>query len=102
MNQTRPYLAVDDAAASLSLAVVDSVFPGKIINAVSQDATVLDVLDAIRACGLSPQVELIDSPIMNSLSFSARTETARALGFAFPRDLQTGVRETLALLGHLQ
>lgn len=102
MNQTRPYLAVDDAAAALSRAAIERILPGRIINAVTCDVTVEDVLDAIRACGRSPQVELIDSSIMNSLSFSAQTDAAQALGFSFPGDLQTGVRETMALLGHLE
>lgn len=101
LNQTRPYLAVGDAAAALSRAAIGRILPGRIINAVTCNVTVGDVLQAIRACGRSPRVELVDSPIMNSLSFSARTDAARALGFDFPGDLQTGVRQTLAILGHL-
>jgi UDP-glucose 4-epimerase len=102
MDQTRPYLAGDDAASALSRAAIERILPGRIINAVRCDVTVGDVLEAIRACGRSPRVELIDSPIMSSLSFSARTDAARALGFAFHGDLQSGVRETLAILGHLE
>jgi UDP-glucose 4-epimerase len=102
MDQIRPYLAVGDAAAALSQAVIDRIFSGRVINAVTCNVTVGDVLDAIRECGRSPQVRLIDSTLMNSLSFSARTDAAQSLGIGFPGDLRTGVRETLALLGHLE
>ena len=102
MDQTRPYLAVSDASAAIARAAVEGVLPGCVINAVTCDVTVRDVLEAIRKCGRLPQIQLIDSPIMNSLSFSALTDAARALGFTFGGDLESGVRETLATLGHLE
>ena len=102
MDQTRPYLAVEDAATSLARAAVMRILPGRIINAITCNATVGDVLDAIRMCGCSPSINFINSPTMNALSFGARTEAAQSLGFTFPGDLQTGVRETLTVLGHLQ
>jgi nucleoside-diphosphate-sugar epimerase len=101
MDQIRPYLAVSDASAAIARATVEGIFPGGIINAVTCNVTVREVLDAIQVCGTSPQVKLIDSPIMNALSFSASTDAARALGFTFKGDLQSGVRETMTILGHL-
>jgi UDP-glucose 4-epimerase len=101
-DQTRRYLTVEDAAAALSRAAIDRILRGAIVNAVTCDVTVRKVLEAIQACGRTPRVELLDSPIMNSLSFGVRTEAARALGFDFTGDLHTGMRETLVILDHLE
>jgi nucleoside-diphosphate-sugar epimerase len=101
MDQTRPYLAVGDAAAVITRAAIEGIRPGCVINAVTCNVTVRQVLEAIRACGMSPKVKLIDSSIMNTLSFSTSIDAAHALGFTFRGDLLSGVRETLATLGHL-
>lgn len=102
MHQTRPYLAVADATAALARTAAERILPGRVVNAVTCNATVSDVLQAIRTCGRWVQVELTESPVMNSLSFSVRTESACALGFEFNGTLEAGVRETMALLGHLE
>lgn len=101
MDQLRPYLAVSDAVALLSRTVRESIYPGGIVNAVTCDATVREVLSAIEACGHVAPVRVVDSQIMNQLSFRTSIDLATNLGYEFAGDLQTGVQETLELLGNL-
>ena len=98
MDQLRPYLAVSDATAMITKTVLERIYPGEIVNAVTCDATVRDVLAAISAFGCSTDVRLVDSAVMNSLTFRTSTEKAISLGFEFKGDLQSDVFDTLCLL----
>jgi hypothetical protein len=44
------------------------------------------------------RVELVDSAIMNQLSYTVSSERFRSLGFEFQGDLDAGVRSTVELL----
>ena len=101
MHQVRPYLALSDCTRAIARAVHHGVFPQRVVNAVSWNATVHDVLQTIREAGVTVDVELIDSPLMSDLSFAASTELARSLGFEFNGTLAMGVSETLRWLGPL-
>ena len=98
MDQTRPYLALEDATAVLSKTVLERIYPGEIVNAVTCDATVSDVLTAISEFGCSTDVRLVDSPVMNNLSFKTSVEKANNLGFSFEGNLRREVFNTLKLL----
>ena len=98
MDQTRPYLALADATAVLSKTVLERIYPGEIVNAVTCDATVSEVLAAISEFGCSTDVRLVDSPVMNNLSFKTSVEKADNLGFSFEGDLRREVFNTLKLL----
>lgn len=101
LDQQRPYLDVADAARLLARTVLESVYPGEVVNAVTRNATVRNVIDAIAACGRWPEVRLIESPLMNSTSFLTSADKAMSLGFEFTGDLEVAVRETMELLGEL-
>jgi len=98
MDQLRPYLALSDATAALTRTVLEHIYPGEIVNAVTCDATVRDVLAAISDFGCPTNVRLVDSAVMNTLSFRTSTEKAASLGFVFQGNLQSDVFDTLKLL----
>ena len=98
LNQMRPYLALSDCTSLLASSVVDGIYPGQVVNAVTCNATVAEVLDCIRLEGFVPETHLVDSPIMNSLSFAAVTDLATSLGFTFQGNLRQGVAATLELV----
>lgn len=98
MDQIRPYLAVSDATTTITKTILERVYPGEIVNAVTCDATVRDVLAAISEFGCPINVDLVDSAVMNSLSFRTSTKKANDLGFEFKGNLQSGIFETLSLL----
>jgi hypothetical protein len=62
------------------------------------NATVKDLVEAIR--NLLPDLNLsfVDSPIMNQLSYEVSAQRFIDRGFTFAGDLQRGIGETVALL----
>lgn len=102
LDQARPYLSVQDACQALAHCLESElVFNVPVINLVSENATVRDVIDAIALSGTRPRIELVHSPIMNQLSYSVTSIYAGDLGFEFHGKLREGVAETLQLLGAL-
>jgi len=98
MDQLRPYLALSDATVAITRTVLESIYPGEVVNAVTCDATVREVIAAISKFGCLTNVRLVDSAVMNSLSFQTSTEKAANLGFEFTGSLQSDVFDTLTLL----
>jgi UDP-glucose 4-epimerase len=101
MDQKRPYLDVVDATRLLSKTVLNAIYPREIVNAVTCNATVRDVTDAISDTGIDLSLRLVDSPLMNSTSFTTSVAKAEGLGFEFNGDLSLAVAETMQLLGLL-
>ena len=100
LDQARPYLSVQDACLAIANCLEsESSFNAPVINLVSENATVRNVIDAISDAGITPEVELVSSPIMNQLSYSVESLYAREAGFVFQGRLHEGVAETLRLLG---
>lgn len=98
MLQTRPYLALSDCTNILGRASSLDSFPNTTINAVTCNATVMEILECIRSCGISPEVMEIDSPAMNTFSYRVLTDLALKTGFSFGGTLLDGIRDTLAIL----
>ena len=101
LNQRRPYLAVSDAANALARSVVEHIYPGNPINAVTCNATVNDVIEAIKASGCSVDVTTVQSPLMNDRSYDVSTNRARQFGFKFVGELKSEIASTMRLLGGL-
>jgi hypothetical protein len=77
-------------------------FAGSVFDAVTVHATVAEVIEALRAHLPDLSVTLVDSPLMNELSFRVDGDGLRALGIEFTGSIREGVAETLALLGRLR
>lgn len=97
--QTRPYLAISDCTMLLRHAIINEIYPNRIVNAATCNVTAQDVLDCIRSQGLSTTVNVVESLAMNQLSYSASTSLAKSLGFSFSNTLEGGIAETLRLFG---
>lgn len=98
MHQLRPYLAISDCTRILGQAAGFDSFPNTTINAVTCNATVMEILDCIRKYGIEPDVIEIDNPAMNSLSYRVSTDLATQAGFTFKGSLMGGISDTLTLL----
>lgn len=101
LHQRRPYLALSDCTRLLARSIIQGIWPKMVVNAVTCNATVSEVLEAIGACGYPVEVSLVDSSIMNSLSFCVSSQLAIDLGFEFDGSLSEGVIATMGMLGHL-
>lgn len=98
-DQKRPYLDLGDAVEALCLAAATpSLSDGAVYNVLTCNATVRDVVEAIRALRPELSVEFVDNRIMNQLSYEVACEKFRRLGFEAKGDLAGGVAATLALL----
>jgi len=98
MHQFRPYLAISDCTSVLGQAASFDLFPNTTINAVTCNATVMEILDCIRSCGIEPDVIEVDNLAMNSFSYRVSNDIAVQAGFTFEGSLLSGVSDTLTLL----
>jgi len=99
MDQKRPYLGVNDAVRAIKFVIKKELFDGDIYNIVSSNNTVRVIVNSIREFVQDLDVELVDSEIMNQLSYNVLNNKFTSIGFSFRDDLNKEVKDTLKLLG---
>ncbi len=97
-EQKRPYLDLLDAGRAIAHILAEDLFDGRIYNVVTLNATVRQIVDAIKAFVPGSAVTLVNEPIMNQLSYEVSAERFRETGFVVAGDLRRGIGETIALL----
>src|SRR5882724_2076945 len=95
LNQQRPYLELGDAVGALRFLLEKTHFDQQIYNVVSVNATVGEVLDVLRRRVPDLEIQYVDSPIMNQLSYHVANSKFERLGFQFRGRLESGIVETL-------
>jgi len=98
MDQKRPYLGVNDAVWAIKFIIEKDMFDGEIYNVVSSNNTVRVIVDSIRESVPTLKVEMVESKIMNQLSYEVSCDRFQEQGFTFAGDLHHGIGETIALL----
>jgi len=98
LHQKRPYLELGDAVRALKFIVASDRFDNRIYNVVTDNVTVNDIVETIREFVPDIRIELVDSRIMNQLSYTVLADKFRSLGFGFEGKLREGIRETVKLL----
>lgn len=102
LDQKRPYLDLGDAVRAIDFVLDTDRFDGGIYNVLTENATVREIVEIIRSELPGLRVELVDSPIMNQLSYTVLCEKFRALGFRFEGSLARGIADTVRLLSGAQ
>ena len=97
-DQKRPYLDLADAVRAVAFIIEHDLFDGRVYNVLTLNATVRDIVDAIREFVPRVEVSFVDSPIMNQLSYEVSAQRFCDAGFAFAGDLRRGIGGTMALL----
>ena len=97
-EQKRPYLDLSDAVRAVQFVIQNDLFDGRIYNAVSVNASVRDVVETIGRYIPDPKIQLVDSRIMNTLSYQVLNTRLNEHGFAFQGKLDDAVRATLQRL----
>ena len=97
-DQKRPYLDLLDASNALAFIIRRDLFDGHTFNILTLNATVRQVVDAIREYVPTLQVRFVESRIMNQLSYEVSCERFLAEGFKFAGQLHRGVEQTISLL----
>jgi UDP-glucose 4-epimerase len=98
MDQKRPYLSLDDGCRFIAFAISKSIFDNQMYNIVTENYTVRQVVDTIRAYVPDLTVKLVDNMIMNQLSYEVSSDKIRQKGFSFHGDLNSAVYDTVSLL----
>lgn len=97
-DQKRPYLDLFDAARAMAFILRNDLFDGRIYNVLTLNATVRQIVDAVREFVPDLDVTFVDSKIMNQLSYEVSCERFKSQGFAFAGDLRRGIAETISLI----
>lgn len=100
-DQTRPYLDLGDAVRAVQFVIKHKLFDGRIYNAVSINASVREVVDTIGRYSPNPKIELVESRIMNTLSYEVLNTRLGQRGFVFKGKLDEAVQATLQRLANL-
>lgn len=98
-DQYRPYLALDDATRAVRFIVDRELYSPNVVNIVSNNHTVREVVDSIRLHVPDCQVDLVDNKIMNQLSYKVRNTKLTSAGFVPEGRLAEGVAATIRLIG---
>ncbi|HEX5888163.1 MAG TPA: SDR family oxidoreductase [Pyrinomonadaceae bacterium] len=98
LDQKRPYLDLHDAVRALKFVVQQRLFDNQIYNVLTDNFTVRDIVDAIREHVPDLEVRLVDSRIMNQLSYEVDRRKIEALGFRFEGDFKRGIGDSVERL----
>ena len=98
LDQKRPYLDLVDAVESIAFLVRERLFRGEVLNVVTCNATVREITDVIKHSVPGLRIELVDTAIMNQLSYHVVAQRIQDLGFRFTGNLDRSIAESVALL----
>lgn len=97
-DQYRPYLGLTDAVRAIRFIVGNGLYSPDVINVVSNNHTVREVVDCIRHHVPDLEVDFVDQRIMNQLSYKVRNSKLKAAGFETSGDLREGIAATIKLI----
>ena len=100
MDQKRPYLGVGDAVRAIKFIIKENLFDGEIYNVVTSNNTVRDIVDTIKKHIPGLKCDLVDSEIMNQLSYHVLSKRFGSKGFICKDDIKEGIKETIYLLNN--
>jgi UDP-glucose 4-epimerase len=98
LDQKRPYLELGDAVEAIRFILKNDLFDNQIYNVLTDNLSVRQITDAIRKYVPGLCIELIDSRIMNQLSYEVDRSKFESRGFRFNGQLDDGIRESIHLL----
>ncbi len=98
LDQKRPYLDLEDAVRAIGFIIAQDLFDGEIYNIVTLNATVRQIVDAIREFVPDLSINLVESAIMNQLSYHVACGKFSGLGFRFSGDLRRQIGDSTAML----
>jgi UDP-glucose 4-epimerase len=98
MEQMRPYLDLGDAVKAIKFIIQQDIFDRRIYNVLTLNASVRQIINIIAAHIPQLNIEYVDTPIMNQLSYKVLNDRFKQLGFEFKGVLEQGITETLQLL----
>ncbi|MBN1689266.1 MAG: SDR family oxidoreductase [Candidatus Omnitrophica bacterium] len=101
-DQVRPYLDLQDAGRALEFILRKDLFNQEVYNIVTLNSTPKDIVACISKEVPEVHFEMVQSEIMNQLSYHVSNKKFTDLGFHFTGDLEGGISETLDWLKNSQ
>ncbi|MGB0671000.1 MAG: NAD-dependent epimerase/dehydratase family protein [Rhodospirillales bacterium] len=98
LDQKRPYLDLGDAVRAVGHFITKDLFDGGIYNVLTHNATVREVVEAIRAQVPHLAVTQVETRIMNQLSYEVACAKLKATGFEARGDMRDAIAATVRLL----
>ena len=98
MDQKRPYLELNDGCRALQFIIDKDMFDGQVYNVLTANTTVAEIVAEIKKYIPDLRVELVNTKIMNQLSYTVACEKFKAKGFVFKGDIGSGIKDTLKKL----
>lgn len=102
LHQKRPYLTLDDAFRAITFIAEQELFDGEVYNVLTDNLTVNDIVEMIRAEIPELNIEFVDTEIMNQLSYEVENQKIRDRGLTLSGSISTSIQETVELLKGLQ
>lgn len=97
-HQFRPYLDLTDAVGAMIFMLRRGQFDRRVYNVLTLNATVTHVIDVLTAFVPGLRTTLVDSPLMNTLSYCVDHQRFSRLGFDVRGSLEQGIGDTIAML----
>jgi nucleoside-diphosphate-sugar epimerase len=102
MDQKRPYLSLGDAVEAIKFILQNDLFDRRIYNALTLNTSTRRIVELIAKYVPNVEVQYVDTPIMNQLSYHVLSDRLKKLGFEFKGDLESEIAETIKLFMGLQ
>ena len=102
LEQRRPYLDLGDAVRAMAFILEQDHFDGHVYNVLTANATVSEIVDILRGHVPDLDIQLVDSPIMNQLSYHVSRAKFENLGFSFRGSLADGIAESIRMLTNVR
>ena len=102
LHQYRPYLSVRDAFKVFKFCIDKDFFKNDIFNAISGNFTVNQILSKIKKRNKFIKIKLVNSQIMNQLSYHVDDKKIRSYGLKLNANLQKDIDNTLKLFSYLK
>lgn len=98
LDQKRPYLELGDAVDAIRFILRKDLFDNQIYNVLTDNVTVRQIIDVVRKYVPDLRIELVESQIMNQLSYTVAKSKFELQGFQFKGDLDEAIRDSIQLL----
>ena len=102
LHQYRPYLSVRDAFKVFKFCIDKDFFKNDIFNAISGNFTVNQILSKIKKRNKFIKIKLVNSEIMNQLSYHVDDKKIRNYGLKLNANIQKDIDSTLKLFSYLK
>ena len=102
LKEARPYVHIRDVCRAYIWAIKNDDINGEIINIVSDNWNMTQVLDTLKKYLPDVKYEIVDTPSLNQLSYKLDDSKARKLGFKSEYTVDQGILELLEKFKQIQ